>query len=148
VGICCSGVYQSHRLGVSLLPTAGFDFWILYQDGDVSLWSLSTTLIAYENGQIGPPQILEEIHTGLEWVMQAVIGTPARDMTYARMAESLRDDGKLSPELTRQIILMKNLRRDAKHRAGRVDRDEFNRCYVPCIEALHHLLRLLPNGAS
>jgi hypothetical protein len=43
---------------------------------DDRLWSLSTTLIAYENGQIGPPQMLEEIHTGLEWIMQAVIGTP------------------------------------------------------------------------
>jgi hypothetical protein len=83
---------------------------------DNRLWSLSMALVAYENGMIGPAQMLEEIHTSLEWVMQMSIGSSARRLSYAQMAEALRDSGKLSAELCGMVIAMKDLRVGAKHR--------------------------------
>ena len=105
------------------------------------LWSLSMTLIAYENGEIQAPQILEEIHTALEWVMQAAIGRTTRNLTYAQMAESLRDGGKISVDLCEAIIGMKDLRRGAKHRSERVGHDDFNVYLQPCLDAIHQLMR-------
>lgn len=118
-----------------------FDIRERNEEIDDRLWSLSSTLIAYENGVIQPAQMLEEIHTALEWVMQASIGPSARRMTYASMAESLRDSGVISAEHAAGIIQMKDLRVGAKHRRQAVSREQVNDHLHLCIEALHKLLR-------
>jgi hypothetical protein len=134
----------SSYLSSSGFPAAtpnSFFFATVHDDAiNERLWSLTTTLIAYENGEVGPSQMLEEVHTALEWVMQAVIGQSAKKLTYAQMAESLRDSGIISPDRIDKIIGMKDLRRDAKHRGQSVDRGEFNTYLSPCLEAIHQIL--------
>jgi hypothetical protein len=116
---------------------------------DDRMWSLSRALVAYENGEVGPPQILEEIHTGLEWIMSEAIGpSTAKGLTYAGMAEHLRRIGTLSDEAAATIIKMKDLRRGAKHHGRPVDRDEVNELLHTCVEACHHLLSVLESRAA
>ena len=63
------------------------------------LWSLSKALLAYDNGEIDAVQMVEEIHTSLEWVMQVAIGkSKAKDLSFAGMAEFLpRREKTLAP---------------------------------------------------
>jgi hypothetical protein len=107
------------------------------------LWSLSMTLVAYENGHVGVPQMLEELHTALEWTMKNLIGPPAKKLSYAEMVQELNSRGAISDEHAVQIVTMKGLRVGAKHRGKDVDRGEFNKCLHPCLEAVHVLVRSL-----
>lgn len=108
---------------------------------DDRLWSLTESIIAFENGDLGAPQILEEIHTGMEWLMKELIGSSAKRLSYAEMAQKLRDEGKLSPELCDVIIEMKDLRVGAKHRGQHVSRENVYAALEPSIEAIHRLVR-------
>jgi len=105
------------------------------------MWSLSKALVGYENGDIGPPQMVEEIHTSLEWVMQSAIGDAAKNLNYADMAERLRDSSIISASYAQEIIKMKDLRVGAKHKLKHVTRDECNEILHSCVEAIHYLLR-------
>jgi hypothetical protein len=134
--------YVSNRGFPAATPNSFFFDTANYDEAIADrLWSLSVTLIAYENGEIQAPQMLEEIHTALEWVMQAAIGRAARNLTYAQMAEWLRDGDKISADMCGGIIGMKDLRRGAKHRGERVGHDDLNVHLQPCLEAIHQLLR-------
>jgi hypothetical protein len=106
------------------------------------LWSLSKALLAYDNGEIDAVQMVEEIHTSLEWVMQVAIGkSVAKDLSFAGMAEFLRDERGLSPQLCTEVVAMKNLRVGAKHKLRGIDNDNLNERLFPCIEAIHLIVR-------
>lgn len=110
------------------------------------MWSLSSTLIAYENGMVGPPQIVEELHTSLEWLFRGAIGASrSKNMSYAAMVGHLRDAGVFDTPMAQNLLAMKDVRRDAKHRGRPAGRDAVNAVLGASVEACHLVLHHMSN---
>lgn len=130
------------------VPTS-FVFDTDHHDDDLNdrMWSLSRTLIAYENGEVGPAQIVEEVHTGLEWLLQRALGNSrAKRMTYAQMLQAMRDCSVIDPPTYEAALRMKDIRRDAKHRGKAAGRESVNEVLPASLAACHRLLAYIaPN---
>ncbi len=100
---------------------------------------LKWALVAYDNGDRHPNELVEVLHTTIEAVMNRWLGE--EKLSFGQSAKKLVDD----PELLIKVLEMKNLRRDSKHRNQHVSDVQLRSILGPCLDALHLLLAPFQN---
>jgi hypothetical protein len=81
-----------------------------------SLDALTRTLALDIAGRVEQRTVIEETHTAVEHVLRAYRGKRAKDLSFKGMAQAAYADGVLPRDQLRNLLEMKDLRRDAKHR--------------------------------
>jgi hypothetical protein len=101
------------------------------------LRALTRTLMLDIQGRVSKTTVVEETHTALENVLRVLT---SRKLSFAEMVDVAVARDYLSNEEAADVIRLKDVRREAKHRAEPPDDDEAGRLIVAGVTALQQLL--------
>lgn len=115
-------------------------------DVDHTLGALTQALLQWRNRRLAPSVLLEQLHTGLEILFKRVLGASNRDATFAQLVVAAEERTLVSPEESARLLLLKDIRRDGKHRGQPLSERRLQQVLAPAVAVLQRLaVRLAPD---
>jgi hypothetical protein len=105
---------------------------------------LTRTLILDMQGRVVRQTTVEDVHTTLENLLRTLLGASARRSSFAEMTDEAVTRGYISEADAAQIKLLKDVRREAKHRARKPNDAETSGLIRASVAVIHKLLGRLP----
>ena len=101
----------------------------------------TTALILAHNNRLSGPQLLEAAHTSLELLMKSALGL--MDESFGTLINTCVEAGLISPEYASDLLMLKDYRKNAKHRGQGIKMEKAWQLTATAIEASHQLLAVI-----
>jgi hypothetical protein len=105
--------------------------------------ALSQALLHGRNGQLVASVVGEQAHTASELLLKIALGATNRGYSFAKLVKSAETRGLVTHEEADELLLLKNMRRDAKHRGQPISERNLERVQRSVVGVLHRLVSLL-----
>jgi len=103
----------------------------------------ANSLILFHIGEISASQLCEEAHTMAETLLRASVEKAVRGEAFGKLLSEARSAARLDDDEVRALSQLKDWRKHAKHRGGRVPYAAFAAELPTIIGALHKLARVI-----
>lgn len=107
-----------------------------------SMTALTECFLGYFSNRATSEQVAEQIHSSSEHLMRKLIDNSAK-LTYAQLVDSAKKSSLISIDHATSLIIVKNLRRNSKHRAQNISEEKLGKHFQQVIGATHSLLSVL-----